>query len=769
MKETKKSLWEKVKKYLHYGIIPIGLLFGILFSLTYTGNIFHLKIYDLFSNAKSKPAEWDKIVYVDIDNQSLDVIGRWPWPRKTMGEAIEAMNIFGAEKVILDIEYIDKSDITLDEEVYQYVTEYGGKLTSEELINNIAYNPDMSFAKSIYEAGNVYLACRGVESTLKSNESDLQTIADTYFLPLKDPKLAGQLVRDDFMELPVFPLYTGAKGVGYTSIEYDPDGVVRRIALFHTLGTNYLSAHLSVIALLDELQVDKSNIVIVPGQHIILKATNGDIVIPVDEKGNLLVNWSNPFTNSFTHIPIVHFLNYYNNIQYMTKYADYFDAETLSLISNENEELKKKLEIVRGKIVIVGNTSTSQTDIGSLPIDPYSPLVLVYGNVINTIYQKAFLFEVPFWQNLLLMVIFSLAILLFDRRIKAAWQEVILTVIALLLLVLTYLGAISWFGMVFNYAMTLTGIALIYIGYVVAKFILFDKEKNFIKSAFMHYLSPEVVRRVIDNPALLNLGGEKREITAYFSDIQGFTSISEMMNPEEIVAFLNEYLTEMTNIILENNGTVDKYEGDAIVAFFGAPLLQPDHAKRACAAVIAMQKRLVQLRLKWKGEGRPEIIVRMGINTGDAVVGNMGSQQRMDYTMMGDTVNLASRLEGANKFYGTMSMISETTYEVVKSEFLIRELDNLKVVGKDKPIRVYELIDTLADASAGDKEKVEVFAQAMGLYKTKKWNEAIQIFKELKEKYSDPPSGVYMERCDEFIKNPPPANWNGVYVLKSKG
>ncbi|OHD56149.1 MAG: hypothetical protein A2014_01250 [Spirochaetes bacterium GWF1_49_6] len=769
MKNVKKSFWDVTKKYLHYAIIPAGLLFGILFSLTYVGKFFHLKVYDLYSNIKAKPAEWDKIVYVDIDNQSIDAIGRWPWPRSVMGQALEALSIFGADKVIVDIEYIDKSELQLDIETYESVSQYGTSLPGQQLMEKLVMNPDRMLGKSIYEAGNIYLACRGVDSTGKENADDLQSISSSFFYPLKDKKLAGQLVQDKWMELPVYPLYLGAKGVGYTSVDYDFDGVVRRIALFHTLGTNYLMPQLAMSALMDELGADKSNIVIIPGQHVLLHTTNGDIKIPIDDKGNILINWSNPFKDSFTHLPIVQFINYYNNQQYLNKYANIFDKETLAKISNQNVEIISNLVKVKGKIVIIGNASTSQTDIGSLPIDPYSPLVLVYGNVLNTIYQKAFLFDVPLWENLLLMLLFSLLILVFDRRIKSAIQEVLLTLGALVLLVFTYLAAISWMGMVFNYAMTFMGIAITYIGYVAAKFIRFDKEKNFIKSAFMHYLSPEVVKQVIDNPNLLNLGGERREITAYFSDIQGFTSISEGMTPDVLVGFLNEYLTEMTDIILSVNGTVDKYEGDAIVAFFGAPLIQKDHAIRACNAVVDMQKRLIELRAKWKSENKPEIIVRMGINTGDAVVGNMGSMQRMDYTMMGDTVNLASRLEGANKFYGTCSMISETTFAVVKEEFLARELDTLKVIGKDQPIRVYELMDRMADASAGNIETVSLFKSAMELYKTQKWKDAYNSFAECYKKYSDPPSAVYMDRCQEFIKNPPPASWNGVYVLKSKG
>ncbi|MCP4294031.1 MAG: adenylate/guanylate cyclase domain-containing protein, partial [Proteobacteria bacterium] len=301
-------------------------------------------------------------------------------------------------------------------------------------------------------------------------------------------------------------------------------------------------------------------------------------------------------------------------------------------------------------------------------------------------------------------------------------------------------------------------------------FIQENEQPNFIKGAFVHYLSPDVIEALVEDPDKLSLGGERREMTAYFSDVQGFSTISESLTPDELVALLNEYLTEMCDIIAGYNGTVDKFEGDAIIAFWGAPLDQPDHAKLACFATIDMQKRMVEIRKKLLEEGRPLLLVRMGLNSGPMVVGNMGSQNRMDYTMMGDAVNLAARLEGANKFYKNFTMISGSTYEQAKDFIDVRELDTLRVVGKNEPITVYETLDRKNQVSGKLADMIDLFHKGLTLYKEMKFAEAIPIFRQALALYpQDGPSLTYVERCDQFIKNPMGDDWDGVYTHTEKG
>ena len=292
--------------------------------------------------------------------------------------------------------------------------------------------------------------------------------------------------------------------------------------------------------------------------------------------------------------------------------------------------------------------------------------------------------------------------------------------------------------------------------------------KKKIKGAFQYYLTPSVVNEILKNPDMLKLGGEKKELTVMFSDIRGFTSISEKLDPESLVRLLNEYLTAMTDIIFEFEGLLDKYIGDAIMAVFGAPLYQPDHPKRGCATALKMIEKLNELKKKWKNEGFPEINIGIGINTGPMVVGNMGSQKRFDYTVMGDSVNLGSRLEGINKQYGTNIIISEFTKYYVQDEFLLRELDMVRVKGKEKPVKIYELIDWKGKEN-GWNEIISLFNTGLTAYRNMDWKTASDCFGNiLKIKSDDGPSLVYLERCKILRDTPPPEGWDGVFTMKTK-
>jgi adenylate cyclase len=295
-------------------------------------------------------------------------------------------------------------------------------------------------------------------------------------------------------------------------------------------------------------------------------------------------------------------------------------------------------------------------------------------------------------------------------------------------------------------------------------------QKALIKDAFGQYLSPTVVADLVKDPSKLSLGGEEREMTAYFSDIAKFSTFSEAMTPTELVNVLNDYLTEMCNIIIGLEGTVDKFEGDAIIAFWGAPTVQEDHAKLACFASVDMNKALIPLRDKWVAEGRPAISVRMGLNSGPMVVGNMGSAQRMNYTIMGDVVNLAARLEGANKAYDSGLMISEATYSACQADVDARELDTIRVVGKSESVKVYQLLERKNQTEGSVADLVEKFGRALDLYKDGDYKAALAAFEScLQIAPDDGPALTYVDRCRSFIAEPPAADWDGVFTLTSKG
>ncbi|MBI2487543.1 MAG: HAMP domain-containing protein [Deltaproteobacteria bacterium] len=295
------------------------------------------------------------------------------------------------------------------------------------------------------------------------------------------------------------------------------------------------------------------------------------------------------------------------------------------------------------------------------------------------------------------------------------------------------------------------------------------KEREFIKSTFERYVSKAVASEIIKNPDMVRLGGLKKELTVMFSDIGGFTSLSETLPPEEIVKHLNEYFEGMSSAILEFNGTINQFQGDAIVAFWGAPVPQENHAVLACFAALKCRDFLKSLQERWIAQGIPARSFRFGINTGEMVVGNIGSSSRFEYTVIGDEVNLASRLEGANKIYGTQILISENTYELAKEEIVGRELDIIRVVGKNQPVRVYELITQKDELDDKRKTVLEKFQLGIDLYRKRKWNEARECFeKTLELNPKDRPSQEYIRRCEEYQDSPPPEDWEGVFELRSK-
>jgi adenylate cyclase len=294
-----------------------------------------------------------------------------------------------------------------------------------------------------------------------------------------------------------------------------------------------------------------------------------------------------------------------------------------------------------------------------------------------------------------------------------------------------------------------------------------EQEKRKVRGAFQQYVSPEVIRRVLSDPELVQ--PRKSEITVLFSDVRGFTTISEKLDAQELARLLNGYLTEMTRIIFRHQGTLDKYIGDAVMAIWGAPFTEPKHGERCCEAALSMLSRLSELQQGWVSEGLPAMEIGIGINTGIASVGNMGSSLRYGYTAMGDTVNLASRLEGLNKEYGTSILISETTRaDVTNDQIIIREIDFIRVKGKNQPVTIFEILSRQAAANDG-KALVEIFGQGREAYKTRNWRAAKAAFEEVLRRWPDDgPSRVFRGRCDEYLAEEPDTDWDGVHVMKYK-
>ncbi len=418
----------------------------------------------------------------------------------------------------------------------------------------------------------------------------------------------------------------------------------------------------------------------------------------------------------------------------------------------------------KNKLVFVGATSPDMHDDYFVPTSKGKamPGVEIHANTVQTMINKDFLREQTKLSVILAMLIVSLFLAAVIYRFGMKITTVAVPIV--------FVGYLFFAIYVFNYGILMN---LIYVPLSIVATYTFEviylyhgekKERQKTLGAFSKYVSPAVVDELMKDPEKLKLGGARKEITVFFSDIRGFTTISEKLSPERLVHVLNEYLTAMTDIVMKHSGVLDKYIGDAIMAFWGAPMKQPNHAEMACSTSIDMIKKLDELKKKWAAEKFPEINIGIGLNTGHAVIGNMGSYERFDYTAMGDTINLGSRLEGLTKAYGVNIIASESTKRAVKDKFIFRKLDLVRVKGKDKPVTIYELICRKEEVTKEIEEKIKAYDAALKSYLSQKWDRAAAEFK----KVDDFASKEFIKRCKVFKKTLPSKDWDGVWVMRSK-
>jgi adenylate cyclase len=407
-----------------------------------------------------------------------------------------------------------------------------------------------------------------------------------------------------------------------------------------------------------------------------------EVTIPIDETGGMLINYmgprSSPARDGYQTFPV-------------RPYAGY-----ASRVPGTDPESWPPTRAVENKILMVGAFAP-----GMAEDEKTTPYGLMYGvemhaNALNTILMDNFLEYAPAWFDFLVLLVLALVTAFMASRLSTIWS----LVASLFLVVVLFFATTIVFddlAFIINFTTPAIAIMLTFLSVVVYRVMTEERDKRRIRAMFGKYVSPRVVDQILENPP--ELGGVDKELSVLFSDIRGFTTLSESMTPQELVNHLNVYLTAMTDVILESEGTLDKYVGDEIMCFWGAPLPQPDHALRACKSAVKQLEVLEKLNAEWPEEKR--IRIGIGINSGIMTVGNMGSQGRMNYTLMGDNVNLGARLEGTNKAYGTTIIMSEYTYGLVKDKVIARELDNIRVKGKNRPVLIYELIDVV-DGQGGD-------------------------------------------------------------------
>jgi adenylate cyclase len=459
-------------------------------------------------------------------------------------------------------------------------------------------------------------------------------------------------------------------------------------------------------------------------------------------------------------------------------YQRLFGAVTADPVKDEHREV---FRAIRNRILLVGQTATGMTDIGPSPLRGQSPKVLVHLNALDNILKGDYLRSWPLWPGLVIMLLLGMGLAWVLENLGYGWHA-ILGPFVLAGLIAGAVELLCFENVMVPLALPL-GAFVMQQGVVLTLKIREERaQRERVKGMFGAYVSPALVKRMVESGEEPKLGGVEEEITAYFSDIEGFSGFSEKLSPPQLVELMNEYLTACTDIVQAEGGTLDKYIGDAVVAMYGAPLALPAHAHAAVVAALRVQKRGMELRRKWKYEPEknwPEIVTRLqtriGLNTGRAVVGNMGSHTRFNYTMMGDTVNLAARMESGAKAYGVYTMITEATRaesaRAAPGAVLFRKLDRIVVKGRSQAVVIYEAVALAADVTPVMRECVEWFERGLEFYWTQDWAEAVSCFKASLLRESHPghsPSDVMLERVALMRAKPPGPDWDGVWRMTSK-
>lgn len=449
-----------------------------------------------------------------------------------------------------------------------------------------------------------------------------------------------------------------------------------------------------------------------------------------------------------------------------TKYRNYLTEYT-----NLFKELHS---LYNDAFCIIGHTASNSTDLGTTPFEGQYPNIGTHANIYNTIMNKNFIYPLPWYYPTGIIALFVLLLTFLQSKARALWIN--LTGILTILFVPALTILLMQWNIYAPIIMPLFIAIFSYIGLSLYRFATAEKDKAFLRRAFSTYLSEDVVNEIVNDPDKLSLGGEEKNLTALFTDIKSFSTLSEKVTPAQLVNILNDYLTDLSNIVLEQEGTIDKYIGDAIVAFFGAPIPTKDHAWKACVTAIRMKQAENKLnaRLTEQGLLPMPLLTRIGINTGKMVVGNMGTDMKMNYTIMGNDVNLAARLEGVNKKYESWILVSDSTWNAANSgenanKLVARRLDQVRVVGINQPVQLFNIIGLREELSSEQLDCVDTFHRGLDAYLAKNFVEAKTFFeKALKILPSDGPSSVFSNRCNEFIQKGVSSSWDGVLTMTTK-
>jgi adenylate cyclase len=660
-----------------------------------------------------------QVKLVLLDQSSLDWASQnmgwsWPWPREAYSPLLDFLKRNGAKTAVFDVLYTEPSAYGVaDDEALGAAAGRFGNFVGAVFLGNQA-DQATTWPDGLKENP---IRVEGLEGWLDAH-----------------PAVVGEVVSAG-AAFPVPELATNLAWLANVREVPDGDGVFRRAAPFRVFDGQVLPS-LGFAGFLAG-QAGEINAAIEPNALIV----DGKR-IPLDDAGRMILKFRGP---SGTH-------------QAFTA-AAVIQSE-LRLLEGGQPPIADG-SVFKDAKVVFGFSAPGLKDLRPSPMGGDYPGPEIYATMMDNLLAGDFLRDAPVALVWLWVLALALAAGVAAASARNGWQTGLAAIILIPLPVVV--GGIAWrTGIVLPAAGGMMGAMLALLGGGVVNFVLEGRQKMFIKGAFKHYLSAEVIEQIMRDPGSLKLGGERRELTIFFSDLQGFSSISERLGPEDLTKLLNDYLSDMTDIILEEGGTLDKYEGDAIIAFWNAPLMQPDHAVRAVRASVRCQRKLAERRAEFEERTGAVLKMRIGLNTGAVVVGNMGSSNRFDYTVLGDAANLASRLEGANKALGTYMMVAESTWAQTNGAFPGRELGCLRVVGRKTPVRVYEATGLAGEAASAAEQ---AFEAALALARAGQWTAAAEAFDKLADEAA---AKTYAAKCRALAAAGPGAAWDGIWNLTEK-
>jgi adenylate cyclase len=719
-------------------------------------HVFELKLYDLRFHQRQQRQPSPAVALALIDEKSLDQEGRWPWPRSKIAALVDRLSDDGAKVIGFDIGFLEPDENAIlnflkgfeqtpgylqvaDDDLVALMDENIRKADNDRILADairrarpatiLGYFFHMHPQELDYEIGEAEI------------DRQLGLIGKSRYPMIlqEDAISAGQpFITAYAPQANLKILSDAADGAGFFSVASDRDGVVRRAPLMIGCRED-LFPHLTVLCAWHYL--DRPRLIVQVPHYGVEGIQMGERFIPTDENGQLRINYLGP-AKTFPHYSITDILN------------DRTPPGTFS-----------------DRIVLVGATAAGTHDLRSTPLSPVYPGVEIHATIIDNILSGQFITK-PHWSRIFdLMAVISLGLLpgLFIPRTRAG-RGLLITLALFFLYILFSRWLFVRFDLWLNMVYPLTALTVSYTALTVFSYATVEKDRRRIKGTFRQYVAPMIIEEMLKDPGRLKLGGEEKELTVLFSDLERFTGYSERFGPSGMVNILSDYFDRMSEEIFRQRGTLKEYVGDEIMAFFGAPIEQPDHAHRACETALAMRDALKQLCTDWAPTGRPRLRARTGVNSGPMLIGNLGSRYRFAYGVLGDQVNLGSRLEGLNKMYGTDILIGENTHALVQGDFIVRNLDLVRVVGREQCVRVYELVGR-ADAvlSWEHKGALQAYAAGYDAYCRQRWPEAIDHFNQaLSLRPDDGPSKTMLQRCRVYQETPPPEDWECVFEPTSK-